>query len=206
MILKLGIIYLHCSIKDVKDTLCNNCRYEYFKDSIYVSEEYTYYIGGRLDMTKTKYSDGSRKEKIYKAIKREDGSECRYCQYLEREWYKNGQKKSERFYGGGNLYYIGPEREWYENGQKHIEAYFNLKSGEREGKYQEWNEAGKLTHELHFKNGKKDGLCSWYNNGKLSTEQNYKEGEKHGICKWWDNNGKLEVEEIWEHGSFKYIK
>ena len=60
-----GIMYLYCSFQDVIDTLCNNCKYELFNDSIYVSEEYTYYIGGRLDMTTTKYSDGSYEEKIY---------------------------------------------------------------------------------------------------------------------------------------------
>jgi len=198
-----GVIYLHCSIKDVIDTLCNNCKYEYYKDSIYVSEEHTYYIGGRLDMTTTKYSDGSYEEKIYKVRKKEDGSECMWCDYLKREWYKNGQIESEKFVAYSTS--IGPYRAWYENGQKHIEEYYN-ESGENEGKYQKWNKVGKLTHELHFKNGKKDGLCRWYNNGKLSTEQNYKEGEKHGISKWWDNNGNLEAEEIWEYGSFKDIK
>jgi antitoxin component YwqK of YwqJK toxin-antitoxin module len=198
-----GVIYLHCSIKDVIDTLCNNCKYEYYKDSIYVSEEYTYYIGGRLDMTTTKYSDGSYEEKIYKVRIREDGSKCMWCDYLERAWYKNGQIKSEKFVTYGTS--IGPHRAWYENGQKRFDWYFN-ESRELEGKYQKWNGAGQLTHELHFKNGKKDGLCRWYENGQLESEGHLKNNEHVGVWKYFHENGKLKLEVHYKNDVLVSIK
>jgi len=56
-------------------------------------------------------------------------------------------------------------------------------------------ENGNLKSEVHFKNGKRDGLLTgWYENGKKLVEAHFKNRKKDGLGTGWYENGKKEGE------------
>lgn len=77
-----------------------------------------------------------------------------------REWYRNGQLKSEggkRWYENGQLEEESNKdvsRGWYENGQLQWEQH--MKNGEFHGTTKSWDESGKLTKEKIFNEGKEE--------------------------------------------------
>jgi antitoxin component YwqK of YwqJK toxin-antitoxin module len=63
--------------------------------------------------------------------------------------------------------------------------------GQEEVKKEYW-ENGKLRKEVHYKNGKKDGLETWwYESGKKKREIHYKNGKEEGLeTLWWESGEK----------------
>ena len=80
-----------------------------------------------------------------------------------KNWYENGNLKSDRFLTNG-IYSI--QKEWYENGQlKTVSLYRN---GVFDGEYKNWYEDGsprKLVFTIMV--NLKELLKKWYNNGQL---------------------------------------
>lgn len=55
----------------------------------------------------------------------------------------------------------------------------------------EYYDNGKIKSEIHYKNGKKDGLeILWYKSGKKWIETHYKNGNLEGYFIEWDSSGK----------------
>ena len=49
---------------------------------------------------------------------------------------------------------------------------------------------GKLYKEIHYKNGKREGLkTGWYESGEKWYEENYKNGKKEGLENGWYESG-----------------
>ena len=81
------------------------------------------------------------------------------------------------------------DKEWYENGQKKSEVTF--KDGKINGLVTYWYENGEKKSEGTYKNGKKDGLFTWwYGNGKKEYEGTYKNGKKFSV-KEWNEDGSI---------------
>jgi len=122
------------------------------------------------------------------------------------EYYKNGQKKSERNYKTvGEEHYIDHETEdgkqilWYENGLKNEEV--NYKDGILDGKWTSWYENGQIKAEHNYKDGILDGKWTWwYENGQKRAEGNYKDGKDDGKLTYWHENGQLDFEGYYKDG------
>lgn len=68
--------------------------------------------------------------------------------------------------------------EYYSKGKKRSEQP-NYVLG---GCYKYWTEKGTQTHEVHWKNNIRIGLCKWWNsNGSIDDQKNYNKGLEHGI-------------------------
>ena len=81
-------------------------------------------------------------------------------------------------------------REWYEDGQLKSEC--NYKDGKRDGAEKGWYEDGQLKYECNYKDGKRDGAeKGWYEDGQLKSECNYKDG-KWDLWKGWNEDGQLQ--------------
>ena len=66
---------------------------------------------------------------------------------------------------------------FYENGQKEGEVHF--KNGKLDGLSTLWHENGQKADEIPYKNGKTDGLWTqWYENGQKKVERHYKDGKE----------------------------
>lgn len=114
-------------------------------------------------------------------------------------------------------------REYYKNGQLKSEA--NYVEGEKEGMYREWLENGTKSVEGIYENGKANGLMIWYHEGGnvagmgnmigdirvgkwkiCDIEENgfcieayFKIGKRHGI---WKINY-VDVDKLWKEQTFK---
>jgi antitoxin component YwqK of YwqJK toxin-antitoxin module len=64
-----------------------------------------------------------------------------------------------------------------------------------------WYKNGQKQAELHYKDGKQEGLVtSWYENGQKKSEGNYKDGKREGLVTSWYKNGQKEEEINWKDG------
>jgi antitoxin component YwqK of YwqJK toxin-antitoxin module len=104
---------------------------------------------------------------------------------------KGGQKLSEKslqedpMVGGIKL--DGPYKEWYQNGQlKSQGAYF---LGDLDGALTTWYENGQIERKEQYNRGKPIGMLSrWYENGQKKMEMTYLDDEVIKITEW-DQNG-----------------
>jgi len=122
---------------------------EWTYDDIYTTIKY-FDTNGLLDMENIINND--TKEELYK------------------EWYENGQLKSEKKYLNGYL-----------NGELELSK--------------SWYENGNLRFEEKYKDGKLNGLQKiYFKNGKLQFESNWKDGELNGWSKTYFEYGGLKNE------------
>ena len=107
----------------------------------------------------------------------------------------------------------------YENGQLKTKRYFsklmdsdetykiswevNYKDGKKDGNETEWYaDIGQIKFEKNYKDGKLDGKwIEWYYDIlKRSLQGNYKDGKKDGKWTKWDENGRIKAEIIFKDG------
>lgn len=114
---------------------------------------------------------------------------------LWKEFYANGQLKSEGNYSNGKK--EGVHREWNKNGQLELEG--NFKNGLEQG-LMKWFYKGYIAGEGLMKNGKRDGVWKVYTleSGILSMESNFKDGKPDGqILRVYHKNGQVSKENYW---------
>ncbi len=111
-------------------------------------------------------------------------------------YYKNGQKKSRKFYKDCMLQ--GESFEWFEDGQVKYEITY--KNGKRESFFS-WFNNGNKHQECYYINGKRNGkLITWYDNSKKASEINYLNGKEDGEFIWWKKNGDIRNKMIFKNG------
>lgn len=133
-----------------------------------------------------------------------------------REWYKNGQLKSEGAYlSNGELFRVkdmrewkhGEWKEWYENGNQRLLAEYDLngrKEEGRDGKWIEWREDGLKLLDTSYSMGKHDGEhCEWYGSGELKCRGRYYSGIRRGEWTEWYENGIMKSEGDLKWGDWK---
>jgi len=95
--------------------------------------------------------------------------------HIGKEYYENGQLKSESIYNAGKQKYYC----YYDNGIKAWDGYiYNALWGQL-GKWEEWDKSGAKSREYYFN----DSIPN----------------VREGIWKWWDENGYLIKEEIYKN-------
>ena len=63
------------------------------------------------------------------------------------------------------------------------------------GKHVEYYENGNKKSEVHYKNGKMDGLYAmWWRNGQKKLEIHFKNGKANDLMTEWDKDGKKTLE------------
>ncbi len=101
-------------------------------------------------------------------------------------WHANGQKIEEGEFKDGKLH--GKYTVWYANGQKIEEGEF--KDGKLHGKYTRLHKNGRISEEGEFKDGKLHGKYTvWHESGTKASEGEYRDHRRYGIWTWWDLNG-----------------
>lgn len=89
----------------------------------------------------------------------------------------DNSKQWERFYLNGEQH--GPEKEWYSNGQ--LKSEYSFIDGKLNGSWKTWFESGQLKNETWFTNGEQDLFSRWYDkSGSLIAELTLFNGIKHG--------------------------
>jgi antitoxin component YwqK of YwqJK toxin-antitoxin module len=83
---------------------------------------------------------------------------CNNHEGIYKEYYKNGQIKSELFCKDGEL--NGISKFYYESGE--LKSEMNYINGELEGESKSYYKNGVLKSSKNYKNGKLDGLSTWY--------------------------------------------
>lgn len=83
----------------------------------------------------------------------------------------------------------GYKNEWYKNGNKKSEK--NYKNGLAIGEHIYYNIDGSILNKETFSNGSISTQTSFFNNGQIKRLVNYKNGIKHGVTKEYDENGVL---------------
>lgn len=110
---------------------------------------------------------------------------------IVKEWYGNGQLKSEE--SSHNEAGKGFYRSWYEDGQPWVEE--ETLRGHPFGRSREWYRGGHLRRDYSYRNGKPDGIFrEWYPDGQLESEDVYRGGSLDRICRRWYPNGQLSEE------------
>lgn len=85
---------------------------------------------------------------------------------------------------------FGKEAIYKTKKDKHLKGYYKIASDK--GNYSE----------IHFKNGKIDGIRKDYdNNGELTSTRAYKNGKYHGEWKYYNNNGEVKTIENYKEGN-----
>ena len=96
------------------------------------------------------------------------------------------------FLFSGSVYGEEPEvkRKFYDNGK--LEHEIHYKNGKAEGLATWWYESGEKWFVFHMKNGEENGVYKeWYKSGKKKSTIHYKNGIENGFRKEWDINGNL---------------
>jgi antitoxin component YwqK of YwqJK toxin-antitoxin module len=104
--------------------------------------------------------------------------------------YDNGQKK-ENFSvlkdKAGNYVKDGPYESFHQSGQKSEEGAYE--ADERDGHWQAWDENGKLTADINYKRGKREGAFTVYADGKPTQTGNYSGDQLSGVFKYFALEG-----------------
>lgn len=186
------------------------------------STGYKYYEGSFLEGEKngiwTKYYDNGIK------LEEKEFEPGKINHISQKEWYENGNQKSEIYYKDGKE--NGHFKFWYENGNlnsesdrtdgqmngmlKEFYANGNPKSektyifNKEEGEETRWYENGKKERTLNYINGKKDGMFTrWWENGNLNTEGFYKDDESDSTWTYYSENGTFDRQKIYINGVFQ---
>ena len=99
------------------------------------------------------------------------------------------------FLFSGSVYGDEPEvkRKFYDNGK--LEHEIHYKNGKAEGLATWWYESGEKWFVFHMKNGEENGVYNeWYESGRKKSLKHYKNGIENGIRKEWDEEGTLTYE------------
>lgn len=103
---------------------------------------------------------------------------------LRKEWYEDGQQRSEMEYLDGKI--VGTSKHWYPNGKLHEAITYE---NENTTKVETWYMNGTKLSEYHVINHKQDGLVSyWHDNGNQHVEEFYEYGTLI-YRKIWDKDG-----------------
>ena len=124
-----------------------------------------------------------------------------------REWYENGNKKTEGNFKGEKK--NGLWIRWYENGQKKMEGFF--KEGKLNGKWIKWFEDGKKWEEGYYLNGNEVGQWTyWRDDGTKRKEGVYydnnlkpiEDGDPIPDGKWiyYNEDDSIQKEETYKEG------
>jgi antitoxin component YwqK of YwqJK toxin-antitoxin module len=142
------------------------------------------------------------------------------CQETSKEYYKNGNVKSEVYIEEGkkegvekiysekgvleeevtysNGIKSGITKDYFSNGQLYWEV--NYVDGKYDGVYKEYSEKGILILEGEYKKGREDGLIkAYFENGKLKSITPYKKGITDGEFKEYYESGQLLMEATYEN-------
>ena len=110
----------------------------------------------------------------------------------------DGKKKGEGSLKDGKMI-SKTEWEWYQNEQKKSEIHY--KDGKKDGLQTEWYENGQKRWEGTIKDGNKDGLSTqWWLNGQKMVERTWKDGIEDGLVTEWYENGEKEREGTYKDG------
>ena len=75
--------------------------------------------------------------------------------------------------------FTGTQIEKYQNGNTKYEVHYI--NGKKEGLETFWYNSGLKYIQTNYKNDKEDGIWNqWYENGQLKLEAHYKDGKEHG--------------------------
>ncbi|HET9934676.1 MAG TPA: hypothetical protein VFQ35_28420, partial [Polyangiaceae bacterium] len=85
----------------------------------------------------------------------------------------------------GNYVKDGSYARFHQSGQKAEEGTY--KADKIDGHWQEWDEQGKLTLDLHFADGKREGAYAKYRNGSPRIVGNYSQDKLSGPFKFIDD-------------------
>ena len=129
---------------------------------------------------------------------------------IDHEYYDNGQMKSEKRYGRGDL---ESEIQYYKNGNVSIEISWGqgveawtcfYENGQKKAKGQcgsrgpiarhiHWYENGQIASEYRYsERGNLEGrVYEWYENGQKKMEGYYWYNHKKGLWTWWDEEGNV---------------
>ena len=102
---------------------------------------------------------------------------------IEKEYYENGQIKSETLYVNGSK--NGIKKEYYESGK--LLSEFTYVDGEMEGDVKLYNPDGKMIYSKYYSNGA--SATYFYTEDGISHIIPYLNGKINGIEKWYDQNG-----------------
>ena len=92
-------------------------------------------------------------------------------------FYDDGSKCAEECYGNGT------SREWYQNGN--LKSEVTVANGLKQGTYKSWYANGQQKDEIPFVRGVKQGATTeWHENGKKKFEGTYKDNELNGPAVW----------------------
>jgi len=159
-----------------------------------------------LNYFKINFPNGARIIDVIKKLEKEKTTKACWiswlCEefkldYIAKEWYENGQLRSNCNYKDGRRH--GLCQEWYENGQ--LWSSYNYKDDKEHGLCQWWHKSEQLWSSFNYKDGRRHGLCQWwYLSGKLQTSYNYKDGKEHGLCQIWAKNGTLWSSNVYKDG------
>ena len=117
-------------------------------------------------------------------------------QRIAKEYYQNGQLKSEWFYKDNVLEGI---KHYYESGELQWELKYV--AGKQEGVAKEYYESGKLKAEWPYKNNMLEGIGKhYYESDELQWEIKYVAGRQEGTAKEYDKNGTLKTQQFYRNG------
>ena len=102
----------------------------------------------------------------------------------------------------GQQQLISDITERYSNGNiQSITYYKKTRDGIEKVKEEGYHYKGQKESEIHYKDGKEDGLSTlWYENGQKRYEATYKNGKLDGLWTFWYVNGKKEKEGTFKDG------
>jgi antitoxin component YwqK of YwqJK toxin-antitoxin module len=104
--------------------------------------------------------------------------------------YDNGQRKDEFTVAkdsGGNYVKDGPSVSFHQNGQKSEEGTYQ--SGQPHGHFQKWDEDGRLTLDIGFEHGKREGKFTGYVDGVVTQTGSYTHDALQGPFRYLAFNG-----------------
>jgi antitoxin component YwqK of YwqJK toxin-antitoxin module len=96
--------------------------------------------------------------------------------------------------------FVGRYREWYPNGQKRTEGRYHRDHAE--GRWTQWHENGALMGEADYRFGLEHGrFARYFATGQLQIEGSYRHGRQHGRWVRHYENGTLMTEAIFDNGA-----
>jgi len=107
--------------------------------------------------------------------------------------------------------YIFNNRGWFERSEDH------WKNGKKHGKWytyhsvrtnedKDWGDKAVVETEVHYREGKLDGLYTkWYENGRKIEEGTYKDGKEDGLWTIWHEDGQKMVEIPYKDGDWEGV-